>query len=265
MKKIFFLFFILPFLTGCNKEVETLPEPSPVGGILSVRSQAALPDGPQGAAEIPGKAATRAAGDIALTYTFEAWTRDAEPRCVLHKTADGTLTEAAIGIMLVPGSYDFLFWADYGKGHYTTDNLRQVSLAGVQYVPGNDRDAFAGKLEDVQWNGGNGVSATLKRPLAMLTMRNRTPFTEAKAVSVQYRGIPARYDVLTGGTAAPQTITPAFPDTEAGSDAVGEDFLFVPSDGRGAALVMTVDGVTRTLDPLELGPNCKTSVTATFE
>lgn len=265
MKKILYLFFISLFFAGCSKETAPLPEPSPVGGILSVRSQAALSNEPQSAAEIPSKAATRAAGDVALTYTFEAWTRDANPRCVLHKTASGTLTEAAIEIMLVPGSYDFLFWADYGLGHYNTSDLRQVSLAGVPYVPGNDRDAFAGKLENIYWNGGNGVGATLTRPLAKLTMQNTTPFTDAKAVSVEYRGIPTRYDVLTGETAAPQTMTLAFPNTMAGSVTVGEDFLFVPSDGQNVALAMTVSGVTKTLDVLQLEPNYKTNVTATFE
>lgn len=265
MKKIFFLFFILPFLTGCNKEVETLPEPSPVGGILSVRSQAALSNEPQSTAEIPGKATTRAAGDAALTYTFEAWTRDANPRCVLHKTAGGTLTEAAIEIMLVPGSYDFLFWADYGLGHYNTSDLRQVTLAGAPYVPGNDRDAFACVLKGVDWNGGNGVGATLTRPLAKLTMQNTTPFTDAKVVSVEYRSIPTRYNVLTGETSAPQTMILAFPNTTAGSVTVGEDFLFVPSGGQNAALTMTVSGVTKTLDVLQLEPNHKTNVTATFE
>ena len=264
MKKILYLFFI-PFLfAGCSQETSPLPEPSPVGGILSVRSQAALSNEPQGAAEIPGKATTRAAGDV-LTYTFEAWTRDANPRCVLHKTVTGTFSEAAFEIALVPGSYDFLFWADYGKGHYNTADLRQVSLAGAPYMPGGDRDAFAGKLENVHWNGGNGIGTTLTRPLARLTMQNTTPFTDAKAVSVEYRGIPTRYDVLSGEASDPRTVTPTFPNTAAGSVTVGEDFLFVPSDGQNAALAMTVGGVTKTLDALQLEPNYQTNVTATFE
>ena len=133
MRKIFYLFLIPILLAGCNKEAAPLPEPSPVGGILSVRSQAALSNEPQGAAECSSKATNRAAGDV-LTYTFEAWTRDANPRCVLHETVTGTLTEAAFEIALIPGNYDFLFWADYGKGAYTTDNLRQVSLVRTPYT-----------------------------------------------------------------------------------------------------------------------------------
>lgn len=264
MKKIFFLFFVLPLFAGCSKETAPLPEPSPVGGILSVRSQAALSNEPQGVTEFSSKAATHAAGDM-LTYTFEAWTRDANPRCVLHKTASGTLTEAAIEIMLVPGSYDFLFWADYGLGHYNTSDLRQVTLAQRPYVPGDDRDAFACVLKGVEWNGGNGFGVTLTRPLAKLTMLCAAPFSSEKTVEVQYRGVPTRYDVQTGETSAPQTMTLAFPNTTAGSALVGEDFLFVSSGEQNAALAMTVGDVTKTLDVLQLEPNYKTNVTATFE
>ena len=99
------------------------------------------------------------------------------------------------------------FWADYGTGAYATADLRQIKIAMTSgstpatYAPGSERDAFACVLPDVQWNGGNGVSATLKRPLAKLTMRNKEAFnTGDKAVSVTYRNVPTRYDVLTEKT-----------------------------------------------------------------
>ena len=236
MKKILTLFLALTVLAGCN-------EPA-------------------------AKAATRSetAAEQALTYTFEAWTRGANPRCVLHKTAAGTLTEAAIEIALVPGSYDFLFWADYGTGAYETGDLRQVAK---KYTPAaaSERDAFACVLTDVQWNGGNAVSAELKRPLAKLKMRNRKAFgTGGEAVAVTYTDVPTQYDVLTGTASAPQTLTLAFPTTTAGSDSVGEDFLFVPSSAEHTVgLSVTVGSTTRTLDVLPLRPNCTSRVTATFE
>ena len=181
-----------------------------------------------------------------MTYTFEAWTNDTKPRCVLHKIANGTLDEAAIEIALVPGTYDFLFWADYGKGTYTTDNLRQVSLTRTPYTPGSGRDAFAFALPGVQWNGGNGVSATLKRPLAKLAMQNTAAFgTGGQEVSVTYTNVPTQYDVLTETTSAPQTLTLAFPATTAGSNSVGEDFLFVPYAGQSIGLSITVGNVTK--------------------
>lgn len=270
MKKIVtILFLALTVLTGCSKDEDPTPAPAaPVGGVISLRSEGMLDNEPT------AKAATRGetAAEQTLTYTFEAWTKDTNPRCVLHKTANGTFDKAAIEIALVPGTYDFLFWADYGTGAYTTADLRQIKIAMTSgstpatYTPGSERDAFAFALPGVQWNGGNGVSARLKRPLAKLTMQNEEAFnTGDKAVSVTYRNVPTQYDVLTEKTSAPQTLTLAFPATTAGSDSVGEDFLFVPAEGKSVGLSITVGDVTKGLDVLQLQRNYTTSVTATFE
>ena len=141
MKKIVtILLFALTVFAGCSKDEKPTPAPTmPVNGVIYLHSESVLKNEPA------AKAATRGAtaAEQTLTYTFEAWTNDTKPRCVLHKTANGTLDEAAIEIALVPGTYDFLFWADYGKGTYTTDNLRQVSLTRTPYTPGSGRDAFA--------------------------------------------------------------------------------------------------------------------------
>ncbi|MFR3488528.1 MAG: hypothetical protein ACLTTP_04145 [Alistipes ihumii] len=82
------------------------------------------------------------------------------------------------------------FWADYGTGAYTTADLRQIKIAMTSgstpatYAPGSERDAFA-CVRPSAMERGNGVSATLKRPLAKLTMQNKEAFnTGDKAVSV---------------------------------------------------------------------------------
>ena len=269
MRKIFPLFLALTVLTGCNKETEPTPGLVPVGGVISLRSESVLENEPAAKATTHSE---RAAGQR-LTYTFEAWTRDANPRCVSHRTATGTPAAASIEIALVPGTYDFLFWADYGIGAYTTADLRQIKIAmtpgstPATYTPGSERDAFACVLLGVQWNGGNGVSATLKRPLAKLTMQNKAAFsTGDKAVSVTYRNVPTQYDVLTEKTSELQTVTVAFPNTTVNSATVGEDFLFVPSNaGQSVGLSITVGDATKRLDALTLQPNHATSVTATFE
>lgn len=264
MKKIVtILLFALTVFAGCSKDEKPTPAPTmPVNGVIYLHSESVLKNEPA------AKAATRGAtaAEQTLTYTFEAWTNDTKPRCVLRKIANGTLDEAAIEIALVPGTYDFLFWADYGKGTYTTDNLRQVSLTRTPYTPGSGRDAFAFALPGVQWNGGNGVSATLKRPLAKLAMQNTAAFgTGGQEVSVTYTNVPTQYDVLTETTSAPQTLTLAFPATTAGSNSVGEDFLFVPYAGQSIGLSITVGNVTKGLDMLQLQQNYTTHVTATFE
>ena len=142
MKKIFYLFLLPILLVGCSKETEKLSEPSPVGGMISVHSQREFSDGPLSASAIHSDVFTRVAGDAVLAYTFEAWTRDANPRCVLHKTVTGTLTEAVFEIALIPGNYDFLFWADFGKGYYNTSDLRQISFDGIPYMSGSDHTEY---------------------------------------------------------------------------------------------------------------------------
>lgn len=270
MKKIVtILFLALTVLTGCSKDEDLTPAPAtPVGGVISLRSESTLENEPAAKAATSGEAAA----EQTLTYTFEAWTKDANPRCVLHKTVNGTLDKAAIGIALVPGTYDFLFWADYGTGAYETSDLRRVKIVMTSgntpatYTPGSERDAFAYALNGVQWKGGNGVSARLKRPLAKLTMQNKTAFSMGgQTVSVTYTNVPTQYDVLTGTTSEPQTLTLRFPVTIAGVASVGEDFLFTPSAGGAVGLSITVDSVTRRLDMLQLQRNYTTNVTATFE
>ena len=175
MKKIFYLFLLPILLVGCSKETEKLSEPSPVGGMISVHSQREFSDGLLSASAIHSDVFTRVAGDAVLAYTFEAWTRDANPRCVLHKTVTGTLTEAVFEIALIPGNYDFLFWADFGKGYYNTSDLRQISFDGIPYMSGSDRDAFACALENVRWNGGNGVPSFSSRPISSRIARCSHP------------------------------------------------------------------------------------------
>ena len=78
------------------------------------------------------------------------------------------------------------------SGAYTTDDLRNVTVAMTSgstpatYTPGSERDAFAYALPGVQWNGGNGVSARLKRPLAKLTMQNKEAFRHGRPNGVGY-------------------------------------------------------------------------------
>ena len=100
--------------------------------MISLRSESVLKNEPAAKAATHSETAARQR----LTYTFEAWTKDANPRCALHKTANGTFDEAAIEIALVPGTYDFLFWADYGTGAYTTVNSATVG-EDFLFVPSN--------------------------------------------------------------------------------------------------------------------------------
>ena len=262
MKKILNLLLILLALASCSSETE--PTVEPVSGVISLNPDKILENEPQTPRVFRDAATTEE-----FTYIFEAWTRGDNPKCALHKEMKGTSSGTAIEIKLKPGNYDFLFWADYGKNCYSTQNLRKVSIAlnNQTYTPGIQRDAFAFALKNVSWNGGNNLSVILKRPLAKLVMKNKKNFnTNHQQVSATYQNVPTMYDVLTGNASTPtEKIILKFPATTAGTDIVGEDFLFVSAEGQSIGLTILVDNTQKAVDALPIKPNFTTSVTATLE
>lgn len=259
MKKILTLFLILTVWMGCDtaEEAELLP----VGGVIQFRPQEEMENEPAGKASVRTKAGTEQ-----LRYIFEAWTRDAQPRLVARKEVTGSITGVApLEISLVPGIYDFLFWADYGADYYSVGNLREVKVEESSYTSGKLRDAFAAAETAVCWETGTSLSVTLKRPLAKLKVCNKDKdFTVGKSVSFVYTNVPTQYDVLTGQVSAPKDLTVGLGVTSASSRLAGEDFLFVPADELLEAK-MTVGDVTKSIADLELKVNYTTTVIAKFE
>lgn len=259
MRKILTLFLILTVWMGCDtvEEAELLP----VGGVIQLRPQEGMENGPAGRASVRTKAETEP-----LRYIFEAWTRSAQSRLVARKEVTGTLTEVApLEISLVPGIYDFLFWADYGAGYYSAGNLRAVKVVESSYTPGKLRDAFAAAKTVVRWETGTSLSVTLKRPLAKLEVCNKDKdFTAGKFVSFAYTNVPMQYDVLTGQTSVLKNLTVGLGHTSASSNLAGDDFLFVPANEL-LEVKMTVGDVTKSIADLELRVNHITTVTAKFE
>ena len=101
---LFGMFLIVLPLTGCDANSNEIPNPTPVEGIISVLPQTGL----KNAQPTPS---TKAVNDARLTYTFEVWTSGSDSRCVLHRTASGTLSGGtSFEISLVPGTYNLLFW-----------------------------------------------------------------------------------------------------------------------------------------------------------
>lgn len=251
------------FLAGCQTDSsEVLPEQKPVQGVIALRSQSALgnDDSPQSVFET----ASRSNGDETLIYTLEVWSREAQPRCMLHKTMSGNMTGGVqFEIALIPGAYDLLFWADYGNGHYLTTNLRQVTIATDSYRPGALNDAFACALKQVEWDG-SPYNAVLKRPLARMNLHNTQAFDQSNAVSMVYEKFYTVYDVLTGEVSAPeQALAVSFPETTVGSTLVGEDFLFVPAEGV-MSVSVSVGGITKTIEDIPLKSNYNTNITSLF-
>lgn len=259
MKKILTLFLILTVWMGCDtaEEAELLP----VGGVIQLRPQEGMENEPAGKASVRTKA-----GMEQLRYLFEAWTRDEQPRLVARKEVTGSITEVApLEISLVPGIYDFLFWADYGAGYYSVGNLREVKVEESSYTSGKLRDAFAAAETAVHWETGTSLSVTLKRPLAKLEVCNKDKdFSAEKPVLFAYTNVPTQYDVLTGQTSVLKKLTVNLGYTSASLKLAGEDFIFVPAV-EPLGVDMTVGTITKSIADLELKVNYKTIVTAAFE
>ena len=233
-------------LSGCSRENDKEFGEEPVRGEIAVATQ-------QGLNNVPAAAHSKAGGT--LHYVLEVWTRGAEPLCVLHQTTTGDVDGAVFDVALIPGTYDFLYWADDGSGYYTTDDLRKVKVSRNGDRPGCD--AFACATPAVEWNGGAMGGVTLKRPVAKLTIQNSSAFST-------YKGLLTQYDVLTGTASEPADVVVSFPDTENGSSMVGEDYLFAPATGQQIDVAVTVGSTVRQVQALQLKPNYMTTLTATF-
>ena len=255
---------VLVALTGCQTNSEVIHDTQLVKGRLVVQSQNALEN------EVCKPSTfiedTKSNNGETLMYKLEVWTREAQARRVLQKTVNGSLTSGVqFEIALIPGIYDFLLWADYGNGHYITTNLRQVTVTTDSYRPKAQNDAFACALKQVEWNGNTIFNATLKRPVARMSIQNDNVFNQSNTVSIIYGEIYTLYDVLTGEVSAPRKdLTVSFPETTIDSQNIGEDFLFVPATGSMSSLSISVGDITKTVDDVQLKSNYNTNITCSF-
>ena len=274
MKNIHMAIIVLALLlsfTGCTKEAKT-PAADAVKGSIALSAQYA-------AENETAAFQTKAAGD--LTYTLEVWTEDYSGRIVRKVLSESELSaDGNIEISLVPGIYNFLFWADYNNGHYATDEAVSGLAGGlrsVEYVYSDNSDmgsldgwdAFALCKERVDW-GIDGTSpsleAVLTRPLAKLSIKAAGNFTADDAdASIQCSNIPVRYDVATASAAASATVK--FPASiKAGSPEIGGLFLFAPREASVEVSLLNVGepDENRNLGGISVAPNYVTNVTVTM-
>ncbi len=250
---------------GCQADPETTPGPEsqPVKGLVAIRSQVALENEAHSSSLLVG--GTKSDNDETLVYTLEVWSRETNPRCMLRKTVNGSMTEGVqLEIALIPGSYDFLLWADYGNGRYLTTNLREVTVVTDSYRTDAKHDAFA-CAQQVEWEVNAVCQAILKRPVARIHLQNAEAFDQASEVSMIYDEMYTVYDVLTGEVSEPrQGVSVSCPATTVGSALIGEDFLFVPAGKETVSLSVSVDNVTKALEDVPVKSNYNTNVTCSF-
>lgn len=261
MGKIYCFIIMMALAVSCSKSVESGHDlQKAIGGVISLSSEISLENEPGVKAE---------AGEQALHYVVEAWTVGKNSVCAFRREFEGSSVDAKTEIMLVPGEYDLLFWADYGNGNYNTENLTKVSrIIPHQGVVSVSPDAFAAVLRKVYWNGKGIVDVKLVRPVSKLTVLGKEKFTESKEVKITYTNLPAVYNVRTEVSSVVDTgnsITVSYPKTSAGKDVAAEDFLFVPSGANPkVGMTIIVGNVEKSLDELPLKPNYKVNVTVTL-
>ena len=153
-------------------------------------------------------------------------------------------------------NYELDVWADFVKNqdedlHYTTDDIRNISLNGSYDVNDESRDAYAyyGTFSTAE-GAQSSVNAVLTRPFAKLrvvtTDADKLSFgQQIGSIEVSYidGGVPSSYALVDGSLGANATVSGVEANVVAyANDAVGErtlltDYIFAPTTGQGVVKV----------------------------
>ena len=209
----------------------------------------------------PGK--NGASGELAFEYVWN------------NKTVSEGLTGEPV--RMIPGTYDILFWADRdadGSGdiYYDAKYLNSVKVVGldaqrnVNYVSGDDRDAFCGVLRNQTFAAGTALNVTLTRPLARVVVTNAVKLTSEMTVSLTATGIPTGYNVLTGESlteSAAGDLTITYPNAVSNQSEIFTDYFFPPATGSTISGTLTVCSQTQqlTLTSDDIVANYTTNIT----
>lgn len=152
--------------------------------------------------------------------------------------------------------YELYVWADFVKNqgedlHYTTDDIRNISLKGSYAVNDESRDAYAyyGTFSTAE-GAQSSVNAVLTRPFAKL----RVVTTDADKLSFDQQigsivvsyidgGVPSSYALVDGSLGADTTVSGveanvvAYADDAANECTLLTDYIFAPTTGQGAVKV----------------------------
>lgn len=152
--------------------------------------------------------------------------------------------------------YELYVWADFVKIqgedlHYTTDDIRNISLNGSYAVNDESRDAYAyyGTFSTAE-GAQSSVNAVLTRPFAKLrvvtTDADKLSFDkQIGSIVVSYidGGVPSSYALVDGSLGADATVSDveaevvAYADDAANECTLLTDYIFAPTTGQGAVKV----------------------------
>lgn len=114
-----------------------------------------------------------------------------------------TFENNSFTIMLLPGTYKCLFWADYGSKNYDATDLKSVKDLKSTEADANAEAFYAS--QSVKVSNGNQVAVTLNRAVAKVVLRE-TDVLEPGSMTVTYSR-PSSFNVADGKTTGTESDT----------------------------------------------------------
>lgn len=187
IKKVFLMLGIAAMLASCSQNEELFTDKGN-NTVQQVTFTLATDEKPQ----------TRATTD-GLRYVIAVYD-EAGTTEVKQET---TFENNSFTIMLPPGTYKCLFWADYGSTNYDAADLTSVKDLKSTEADANAEAFYAS--QSVKVSNGNQVNVTLNRAVAKVVLRE-TDVLETGSVTVTYSH-PSSFNVADGTTTGTESDT----------------------------------------------------------
>ena len=187
IKKVFLMLGIAAMLASCSQNEELFTDKGN-NTVQQVTFTLATDEKPQ----------TRATTD-GLRYVVavydEAGTTEVKQETIFENNS--------FTIMLPPGTYKCLFWADYGSPNYDATDLTSVKVLKSTEADANAEAFYAS--QSVEVSNGNQVNVTLDRAVAKVILRE-TDVLEPGSMTVTYSR-PTSFNVADGKTTGTESDT----------------------------------------------------------
>ena len=187
IKKVFLMLGIAAMLASCSQNEELFTDKGN-NTVQQVTFTLATDEKPQ----------TRATTD-GLRYVVAVYD-EAGTTEVKQET---TFANNSFTIMLPPGTYKCLFWADYGSTNYDATDLTSVKDLKSTEADANAEAFYAS--QSVEVSNGNQVNVTLNRAVAKVILRE-TDVLEPGSMTVTYSR-PTSFNVADGTTTGTESDT----------------------------------------------------------
>ena len=187
IKKVFLMLGIAAMLASCSQNEELFTDKGN-NTVQQVTFTLATDEKPQTRATVDGLRYVVAVYDEAGTTEVKQET---------------TFENNSFTIMLLPGTYKCLFWADYGSKNYDATDLKSVKDLKSTEADANAEAFYAS--QSVKVSNGNQVAVTLNRAVAKVVLRE-TDVLEPGSMTVTYSR-PSSFNVADGTTTGTESDT----------------------------------------------------------